>query len=1310
MSSILKLRLLGVRAFDNHEFEELEFFYPLTLICGQNGVGKTTIIESLRYVTTGDLPPNAKGGAFVHDPRMSSEREVLAQVKLLFRNTGGNKLVAARNMRLSMTGNGTSTFKTLEGYIKIQDKNNGDTGSVSSRCADLNVHIPLALGIPPAILNYVVFCHQEESLWPLSEPSVVKKRFDEIFEATKFTKALESLKTIRKEYMSNIKVEKVQVDHLEADQKRVREKRKILAELAYRTDELKGDCERLQKERVLKSNELNMVVEHSQKAQQLAYIANDIGRQRESTEQNVELLRSDTRELLESVSTEKISELFEESTERESKLDQEAETLRNRRLSISAHMEQKQQNLAVLANQQGRIEQLQEEHHDKLARLQVLTGDQQPIEWRHNLESELQELNSKLEDLELSHRQIEEAMSKQVSSVEAEQLQQRQILNNSRNAYRELEHRVSSLNGDIADLRTATDPEESFELIQTRISDLENELSDAQSQLQNFELENLVLHAANEVSNAERRADEARFALQEAIEASSAQSRLQYLKDNQSEIKGLLSSAIQKLEASLKATGEHFQTSDEIEDVAEVATIIEKHVLQLLERTTSIENDSEKELARAEAEMESLEKTLTEMNVKLNKQEASQSQIMTEVPPHITMENFDDKLEIADADLLAAAEEQEQLSFAFSYFGAALKAAQRTDQPVCMLCEHHKSPPEAETLILKLKDKISALNISPEAAKAECESKRESLQALKRLKPLVDKLKQLQQDLEMSHSEIEVCHSKLKLATKRKEAAVDSNIKTRKQSEILRNSMDPALKQLGRYREQYVSISKKVGMEASIFSSSQVEKSPQIAQKELDQIEFELKQTRLKFDRTRSESERLKVRCSSLTHAMQELKLKLSDAELKTEKLRRFEQQLAEVKQTSLESQKEFVLAQKRIPQIEQKVDDIRKELRDKKHEHAQEERKFAEERTVIVSKLKGYDELTSQIDDFLRTHGDNPLGRLQEESESIKSSIQVLGADATAIDTKLSEAERIRADFGSYRRNLNDNLRLRTLAAELEQINIKHQRAKLELKQARDEIGGDYEAKIRTLQQAVGDLNHEIATKTGESKALREQYQQIQNELKTVYLETEMQHSRAVVKLETSEGAVEDLVKYVKALDGAIMQYHSLKMGEINALLDELWKSTYTGTDIDSIHIKSESDTGSASTRATYNYRVCMLKHDLELDMRGRCSAGQKVLASILIRMALAECFGSNSGLIVLDEPTTNLDRENIEALARSLSDIIELRRAQKNFQLIVITHDEQFLSQMNPANYCNSYYRVLRDERQLSKVHKMPIKNLNL
>ena len=40
-------------------------------------------------------------------------------------------------------------------------------------------------------------------------------------------------------------------------------------------------------------------------------------------------------------------------------------------------------------------------------------------------------------------------------------------------------------------------------------------------------------------------------------------------------------------------------------------------------------------------------------------------------------------------------------------------------------------------------------------------------------------------------------------------------------------------------------------------------------------------------------------------------------------------------------------------------------------------------------------------------------------------------------------------------------------------------------------------------------------------------------------------------------------------------------------------------------------------------------IKNDTEMEMRGRCSAGQKVLASLIIRLALAETFSTSLGII---------------------------------------------------------------------------------
>ena len=68
-----------------------------------------------------------------------------------------------------------------------------------------------------------------------------------------------------------------------------------------------------------------------------------------------------------------------------------------------------------------------------------------------------------------------------------------------------------------------------------------------------------------------------------------------------------------------------------------------------------------------------------------------------------------------------------------------------------------------------------------------------------------------------------------------------------------------------------------------------------------------------------------------------------------------------------------------------------------------------------------------------------------------------------------------------------------------------------------------------------------------------------------------------------------------------------------------------------------------------------------------------------------------SQGGVLALDEPTTNLDSANVRGLAealpirveipldttawtlrQALANLIEARRAQARFQLVLITHDE--------------------------------------
>ena len=60
MAKIEKMAISGLRSYSPDELGYIEFQTPLTLIVGTNGSGKTSIIECLNYVITGNFPPGTK--------------------------------------------------------------------------------------------------------------------------------------------------------------------------------------------------------------------------------------------------------------------------------------------------------------------------------------------------------------------------------------------------------------------------------------------------------------------------------------------------------------------------------------------------------------------------------------------------------------------------------------------------------------------------------------------------------------------------------------------------------------------------------------------------------------------------------------------------------------------------------------------------------------------------------------------------------------------------------------------------------------------------------------------------------------------------------------------------------------------------------------------------------------------------------------------------------------------------------------------------------------------------------------------------
>ena len=141
MSTLNKLAILGIRSFDDKSPSVIEFFSPVTVIVGHNGSGKTTIIECLKYATTGDQPPGTtRDGAFVHDPNIANENEVKAQVQLRFFAANGQRMLAVRNLSATKKDTAGATMRTLESTLALDNGNAEKSGKV--RCLDIDILAP----------------------------------------------------------------------------------------------------------------------------------------------------------------------------------------------------------------------------------------------------------------------------------------------------------------------------------------------------------------------------------------------------------------------------------------------------------------------------------------------------------------------------------------------------------------------------------------------------------------------------------------------------------------------------------------------------------------------------------------------------------------------------------------------------------------------------------------------------------------------------------------------------------------------------------------------------------------------------------------------------------------------------------------------------------------------------------------------------------------------------------------------------------------------------------------------------------------
>uniref|UniRef100_A0AAV2JAL9 Zinc-hook domain-containing protein n=1 Tax=Knipowitschia caucasica TaxID=637954 RepID=A0AAV2JAL9_KNICA len=1302
------MSILGVRSFgiEDKDKQVISFFSPLTVLVGPNGAGKTTIIECLKYATAGELPPGSKGGAFVHDPKDAHETDVRAQIRLLFTDVNGEKVTIHRSMSCTQKAKNYS-FKSLEQVItRIKD---GEKVSLSSKCGELDREMISALGVSKPVLNHVIFCHQEESNWPLSEGKALKDKFDSIFAATKYIKALDTMRQQRLKQSQTVKECQVELRYLKQNKEKAQQIRETVATKEAQLMASKDSVQNIESQIDPLENRL---MDIDTKLGKVMKLDNDI----KALESRKKQMEDDNRELEETM-----EQVFQGSDEQLQDLylnHQKTVREKERRLTEC------QKDLERAGRECQRLNRVKADLLVEQGRLQ-LEADRHSQNIK-NRDSQVRSLSSFLElegydrtpftklQLETFHRQVsqrldqeKQTLSKILVDLQENEHQKQQSIDEMRDKKTGLERTVE-LKRDIQtkkqqELRNVKTDLQRLEGSSARLQELETELTKAERELQSTLQNSNVDELKAEVMDLQREKaalDRTQRQLDQEMEIlnnhTTARTQMDMLKKDKTEKEGQVRKIKSRHGEDLVSLLGHFPNKRELED-------------WIYTKSKEI-NTTRDRLAKLNKDLASSEQNKTHIGAELRKKEQQLSSDEEKFFNICGSQDLESDLSKVQDDLEKVSKQRAMLAGATAVYTQFISQLTEEREPCCPVCQ--RTFPAESDLQDVISDMQSKLRLVPDKLKnteqdlKRKERKKEEMMSLRPVRESISRLKEkelpelrnrlqgVNRDIERLKEEVETKETQLGMLMSEEETA---------------KACLQDISLMDRYLMDLKEVERKIAQQATKLQGVDLTRS-------IQQVSQEKQETQHKLDTTSSKMELKRKLIQDQQEDIQRLKSAVN--ETRAEKLQlssdmqrqqQLEEQCVEFSADINALSRDITEAKEQLSPLSAALDKLQQEKQEiverrrKKQDEGQEKLNSIKERVKVVNMLER--EISKYTEDGKDEYKE------QKESELQETSQQLHEAD--------KNKEKVNKDIGNIRQDidtqkvqerwLQDNLTLRKRVEELKEVEAKRETllkdmGNMQVLQLRQER--------RELERKLEDLKKNRSIAVGRQKGFEEEILHYRKELREdQYDKADERYKNKMIVMRTTELVIKDLDLYYKALDQTIMKFHSMKMDEINKIIRDLWRSTYRGQDIEYVEIRSDVDENSSAgvKRRVYNYRVVMVKGDTALDMRGRCSAGQKVLASLIIRLALAETFCLNCGILALDEPTTNLDRENIESLAHALVEIIKSRSRQRNFQLLIITHDEDFVELLGRSSYIENFYRIRKNQDQNSEITKCSISSLS-
>ncbi|XP_050464674.1 DNA repair protein RAD50 [Cataglyphis hispanica] len=1302
MSKIRRLSLRGIRNFgDDNEDSLIRFSCPLTLILGPNGTGKTTIIEALKYATTGEFPPGSdKGKSFIHDPMLATTGSVRGVVKAEIIDFMGNTYTVSRTIESLKA---VKKFKTLDSTVTRVSKDKSKKTSITNRCADVDAELSVALGVSKSILNYVIFCHQDELNWPFDQGKALKERFDEIFDSTKFNKALETISKLYKELQGDIRTLNAEKQTFKVLVSEVVDKETKLEEHKKRLDTTKEKIIDIDKQ-------LTPLKQKIEEVQQSHSEYKNIQAEEEKKKMEYDVHKERYQKLKET-----IKNIFEGTTEQLNARIESYDTIlkeknneivenENEIKGISEKEARISKILAIRRETVGTFKQQVKDHEKRIVRRNHLLNDALQAWDFDTVQEDVTEIEVKAftKRFEQKMRTLEREVEENRLAMQKKERESQKEVDLLRSNYSKIESEKILKEKEITEIRdeivTIRNQIAQIDAAGNKLKSIEQKLQAAKQKTDELNNALDVNSVKVDIENKVKSRDKIETSLSAIDDEISSLHKLSSLKTEFDLKRSALQAKEEELENLKKKHGDSIKTLLNTHELQQkkLKTTLERVHQQLENETSSLTREIQTQERKTTAFQTTLQYIESDIVRKRLELQCDKEKISTVCD----YKEFDETLLMQSKIVKDLQDKRGIYAYQATAYKEYIKKLSVKD-PCCPLCHRNfqKQDKVADLIKEMENDIISNQPHRLKMCEEELKIQQEKYDNMLQLKPIVEKVIQCEEnDLKKLEERLEKTKNSVKLS---KIAIKDLEMSKAEPEKklLLYKDMIGDIKFWDRCIDEIQQLKKTVDNLETQMGNAGVKRT-------IEELQMQRESLKTSFRETRNHIEALQLRLNKHNerlHEARETYNKLHEEQLKIhsdmQKLKHLKDKQEDLYTREVTVGEKVEKLREDLADAENQLDSGTQELEKIKLKNWQKQEADRKSMMESAKRLSDLLKIIDEVDSFISSDVPRKLANYESEIETYQQSLMELMNKRKDIEQAINKLKEDVASEEIGKRELHDNITLRKTKDMI--IALKEQYQKLneklknmnynELTKKWDQLENEKQALLRQRNVALGNQE--------ELERVIKQY--MQELRKEEYRLARRNYTNKSIELTVQEDAIANLKAYSKILDTAMIEYHEERMSTVNKIMKKLWKHVYKGTDTSSIEICTEPTEGVGSNRRSYNYKLIQTKHGCKMDMKGRCSAGQKVLASIIIRLALAETFCKDCGILALDEPTTNLDEENANSLADTLTKVVELRsRYQKNFQLIIISHDEKFLQKLADLNNHKQFHELYRKQNGMTAV----------